>query len=222
MVNEPTGSLLSPGARTTAWSENCSRSMFFSVSVPSVPRIDTVDRVGHDRRAVAPDDYRVVGALAGEHGGVEVRAGRRQDLTDDAELAGVDFARKHVGTSSTQAIDARDAGVRPVTLMRTLSERSPSMRSSPPRPSMMSLPSPPRMMLPEPNEVTPAPSRSCRPSIRPMLVSTLPGRRGADLAASASSPRRTSLKADPDRPSTSAKRSRIPVFDGATAARSGR
>ncbi len=40
------------------------------------------------------------------------------------------------------------------TLMRTLSQASPSITSSPPRPRMMSLPSPPRMMLPVPNSVT--------------------------------------------------------------------
>src|SRR5215472_15459587 len=41
------------------------------------------------------------------------------------------------------------------TLMRTFSYLSPSIRSSPSLPVMISLPSPPRMMLPEPNEVTP-------------------------------------------------------------------
>ena len=44
---------------------------------------------------------------------------------------------------------------------RTLSDASPSMKSLPPRPSMVSLPLPPRMMLPPPNGV--APSKFSKP-----------------------------------------------------------
>ncbi|MNF82979.1 hypothetical protein D3C84_652910 [compost metagenome] len=93
------------------------------------------------------------------------------------------------------------------TLMRTFSHLSPSIRSSPPRPSSMSLPLPPRMMLPPSKKVTPAPRNSCSPAIRPILVSTLPfapavGR----VVASASSPRSTSAISEPDSPSTKSKR----------------
>ncbi|MNZ43837.1 hypothetical protein D3C78_614490 [compost metagenome] len=60
------------------------------------------------------------------------------------------------------------------TLMRTFSHLSPSIRSSPPRPSSRSPPSPPRMMLPLSKNCTPSPRNSRRPSIRSMLVSALP------------------------------------------------
>ncbi|MCY1542017.1 hypothetical protein D9M68_777380 [compost metagenome] len=116
------------------------------------------------------------------------------------------------------------------TLMRTLSQASPSIRSSPPRPSIMSLPSPPRMMLPAPNEVTSpsAPnsgSRSlrncCRPSIRKILVSTLPYAPCVAIAAAlASSPRRMSLRCDPDSPSTASKRASTDAPDAGIGASS--
>ncbi|MCY1218716.1 hypothetical protein D9M72_306650 [compost metagenome] len=93
------------------------------------------------------------------------------------------------------------------TLIRTFSHLSPSIRSSPPRPSRISLPLPPRRMLPPSKKVTPAPRNSCSPEISAMLVSTLPlapavGR----VAALESSPRSTSAIAEPDNPSTKSKR----------------
>ncbi|MCY1444463.1 hypothetical protein D9M71_609360 [compost metagenome] len=93
------------------------------------------------------------------------------------------------------------------TLMRTFSHLSPSMMSSPPRPSMRSLPLPPRMMLPPSKNVAPAASKSDRPLIRLMLVSTLPVAPavGSDVA-SVLSPRRKSPWDEPDRPSMMSKR----------------
>ncbi|MCY1372673.1 hypothetical protein D9M69_598980 [compost metagenome] len=88
------------------------------------------------------------------------------------------------------------------TLMRTFNHRSPSMRSSPPRPSMTSLPLPPSMMLPAANSssavpVMPSapaaavPTKSRRPAMRSKLVSTLPWAPELGIeSASASSPRR--------------------------------
>ncbi|MCY1358534.1 hypothetical protein D9M68_562500 [compost metagenome] len=81
---------------------------------------------------------------------------------------------------------------------------------------MMSLPAPPRMMLPAPKLVTPAPRNSCSPAIRamPSAVSELPsGPFSAISAASALSPRRKSLNCDPDKPSTKAKRSKMPKLE---------
>ncbi|MNR46564.1 hypothetical protein D3C85_1655520 [compost metagenome] len=72
------------------------------------------------------------------------------------------------------------------TLIRTFSQRSPSMMSSPLRPSMMSLASPPRMMLPDPNSSSALPAipsapgmaavpiKARRPLIRSICDSTLP------------------------------------------------
>ncbi|MCY1284047.1 hypothetical protein D9M70_329400 [compost metagenome] len=109
------------------------------------------------------------------------------------------------------------------TAMRTFSQRSPSSRSLPPRPSRMSLPPPPRMMLPPSNSLTLPPSiwfsSVCRPliSAMPSASSTLPLALSLRmLSAVALSPRRMSLCAEPDSPSTSAKRSRIPALEAGT------
>ncbi|MCY1383830.1 hypothetical protein D9M69_719950 [compost metagenome] len=75
------------------------------------------------------------------------------------------------------------------------------------------------MMLPPPKEVTPAPRNSCSPAIRamPSAVSTLPsGPFSAISAASALSPRRMSPNCEPDRPSTKAKRSKMPALEAGT------
>ncbi|MCY1350926.1 hypothetical protein D9M69_371720 [compost metagenome] len=114
-------------------------------------------------------------------------------------------------------------------LMRTLSQRSPSIRSLPPRPSIRSLPLPPRMMLPPSNTssavpVMPSvpaaavPTNARRPATRSKLVSALPVAPPwlTMVVGSTSSPRRISAKSEPDRPSTSAKRSKIEAGDCAT------
>ncbi|MNL06874.1 hypothetical protein D3C87_1275260 [compost metagenome] len=115
------------------------------------------------------------------------------------------------------------------TLMRTLSHLSPSIRSSPPRPWMMSLPAPPRRMLPPSNlsSAVPAmpsaplpalPTRSRRPLIRSKLVSTLPlAPATASKSAVESSPLRKSAWADPDSPSTRSSRARIDALEPGTA-----
>ena len=89
------------------------------------------------------------------------------------------------------------------TLTRASSQRSPSITSLPPRPSMMSLPAPPRRMLPLANDVTPLPSSACRPSIRAMPAAsrTLPcAPARAKSAKTVSVPRNTSAKAEPEKP----------------------
>ena len=104
--------------------------------------------------------------------------------------------------------------------IRTLSQASPSIRSSPPRPSMRSLPAPPRMMLPAPNEVT-GPTRAdhradpaARRSGRCSRARCRKRRRRQSRSRSLSSPRRKSACAEPDRPSTEVKRARIDATRG--------
>ncbi len=97
------------------------------------------------------------------------------------------------------------------TLMRTLSQLSPSIRSSPPRPSSQSPPPPPSRMLPAPNWVWPAPSiesiKACMPMITDRSRIWLPCAPAAAIsAASALSPRMMSPKREPDMPSICAKR----------------
>ncbi|MNT44326.1 hypothetical protein D3C72_1808480 [compost metagenome] len=109
----------------------------------------------------------------------------------------------------------------PVTCTRTLSQRSPSIRSLPPRPSMMSLPLPPSRILPAEKDVIGAPkasmNSSCKPFIRAMLVSVLPSSPSVGMVvASELSPLRMSPKAEPESPSTSAKRSRRPALEAGT------
>ncbi len=113
------------------------------------------------------------------------------------------------------------------TLMRTLSQASPWMKSSPPRPSITSWPSPPRMMLPPVKPIrvsrspskpsgmsrTRSPSSSRSPSMRsmPAWVSSCPvvsSSRSISSRLPRSSPRRMSLCFQPDRPSVWSKRSR--------------
>ncbi|MNR23228.1 hypothetical protein D3C85_1402350 [compost metagenome] len=82
---------------------------------------------------------------------------------------------------------------------------------------MMSLPLPPRIMLPAPNDVTPAPRNSCNPAIRPMLVRMLPFTPEVEMAAaSRSSPLRMSLWDEPARPSMNSKRVSKDAVDGVT------
>ncbi|MNG94167.1 hypothetical protein D3C79_531680 [compost metagenome] len=107
------------------------------------------------------------------------------------------------------------------TAMRTLSHLSPSMRSSPPRPSIRSLPLPPSMMLPVAKPVVgnPASARNCcRPRINATLVSALPVAPPwlRMVTASTLSPLSTSAKFEPDTPSTSAKRSRMEAGEAPT------
>ncbi|MNO86758.1 hypothetical protein D3C76_781670 [compost metagenome] len=107
------------------------------------------------------------------------------------------------------------------TAIRTFSHLSPSIRSSPPRPSIRSLPLPPRMMLPVANPVVgkPASARNCsRPRISCTLVKALPVVPPwlRMVSASTSSPLSTSPNSEPDKPSTSAKRSRIDAGEAPT------
>ncbi|MNN08726.1 hypothetical protein D3C81_1215880 [compost metagenome] len=107
------------------------------------------------------------------------------------------------------------------TAIRTLIHLSPSIRSSPPRPSIRSLPLPPRMMLPVAKPVVgkPASARNCSsPRINATLVSALPVAPPwlRMVTASTSSPLSTSPNLEPDNPSTSAKRSRIEAGEAPT------
>ncbi|MNR34855.1 hypothetical protein D3C85_1526600 [compost metagenome] len=113
---------------------------------------------------------------------------------------GVISPESRKGTSSTRLstvviTGCPGCGTWPVTAMRTLRKRSPSSRSSPPRPSMMSLPPPPRRMLPEAKEVTTGtasvPSiwlrKSCRPVMRAMPSALSPPFSGPGTLISAAS-----------------------------------
>ena len=109
-------------------------------------------------------------------------------IVELARIVGPSSMNGTIGVMLSKRRDLRSGAVEiGATLMRTFSQASPSMMSSPPRPIMMSLPSPPRMMLPVVNAVTALPSAAsrsaCRPSISAMLVSALPLTRRADLAA---------------------------------------
>ena len=83
IVSTPVGALFEQGARssrsltTTARSANCSRSICISVSVPSVPTLSVTTNVSSNAVPVVVERKdAVVGEVAGEHGGVEVRSAR--------------------------------------------------------------------------------------------------------------------------------------------------
>ena len=119
------------------------------------------------------------------------------------------------------------------TLRRTSRYLSPSMMSSAPRPSMVSLPAPPRRMLPSPQAFTPVRGQSwvCEFAMIPAIgvasagtSASSPAIRSRPFWSSASHPRRPippsalgtvlsplrlSLNLPPDRPSTSLNRSRM-------------
>ena len=113
----------------------------------------------------------VVRPRPGEHRRVDRCAVRRGlDLPDDAQLTRVDRpgdaagrTRRPASRRCRSASSARSSPLR--TLMRTLSCASPSMRSSPPRPSMRSVPAPPMRMLP-PVKVVAPPRTALRPATR--------------------------------------------------------
>ena len=108
----------------------------------------------------------------------------------------------------------------PVTLMRTFSHASPSIKSLPPRPSKVSLPPPPIIILPPEKPVWPAPSmpsnNPCKPLIKAIcctllsawLVRTSPATASVNNCAEPKlSPRKVSLRFQPEIPSTLSKRS---------------
>ena len=66
--------------------------------------------VRDDGGAVGRGADGVIGERGGEHGRVEVRASRLQDLAHDHELAGIDGARQHVLHQIAHAIDAAQLG----------------------------------------------------------------------------------------------------------------
>ena len=92
------------------------------------------------------------------------------------------------------------------TLKRTLSQASPSIKSSPPLPSIISLPPPPKMMLPEEKDVTPSPNRLCKPLIKAIWAGLFKAWFKPTLVRL--SPLKISSRLPPDKPSTKSNRSR--------------